>query len=41
MLFQVADYDLFFFADDSFLTYHHRNVREIEQKLDKNFLEYL
>lgn len=37
MLFQAVDCDLFFLPNVSCLPYHHRDVTEIEQKLNKNF----
>ena len=35
---QTANYDLFLYADDSYLIYQHRGVKVIEQKLNKKFL---
>ena len=34
---QAADCDLFLYADDSCLVYQHKDVKEIEGNLNKNF----
>ena len=34
---QAADCDLFLYADDSCLVYQHKDVKEIERNLNKNF----
>ena len=40
-MFQTVDCDLFLYANDSCLVYQHRDVKEIEQQLNKNFFEGL
>ena len=34
---QAVDCDLFLYADDSYLVYQHKDVKEIEKNLYKNF----
>ena len=34
---QAVDYDLFIHADDSCLVYQHKDMKEIERNLNKNF----
>ena len=34
---QAVDYDLFLYADNSCLVYQHKDVKEIERNLNKNF----
>ena len=40
-MFQAADFDLLLYAAVSCLVYQKRNVKEVEQKLNKNFLNFL
>ena len=40
-MFQAADFDLLLYAAVSCLVYQKRNVKELEQKLNKNFLNFL
>ena len=38
---EVVDYDLLLYADDSFLVYQHKDVKEIERNLKINFFTCL